>query len=115
VGLVARFLEEDGFSTIVLSPTPEFQRKVGMPRLAGIEYPYGRAIGQVGDSEGQKEVLLAALSCLQKAEESGQIFHLPFTWHESPQETKWHPPEMSPVIKLFLGDVKKAAAQARGK
>ncbi|TFG37565.1 MAG: hypothetical protein E4H39_01935 [Syntrophobacterales bacterium] len=113
MGLVARFLENEGFSTVVLTPIPEFQRAVGMPRVVAIQYPFGRIVGQVNDSEGQREVLLATLSCLEKARVPGQVFNLPFAWPEEPQKTTWHPPEMSPIIKLFLGDVKKAGSAAR--
>jgi hypothetical protein len=108
VGLAARFLEEAGFSTLVLNPTHEFHRAVGIPRSAAIEYPYGRPIGQVGDKAGQRDVLLAALSVFEKAEKPGDVLHLPFTWPEPPKETKWHPPEMSPIIKLYLDAIKKA-------
>ncbi|MCP4755406.1 MAG: hypothetical protein GY866_31465 [Proteobacteria bacterium] len=100
-------------ATIVLTMTPEFHREIGFPRTAAIEYPYGRAIGQVGDSEGQKKVLLDTLAALQNAQEPGQIVHLPFEWPEDPRKTKWHPPEASPIIKVFLGEIKKAGAEAR--
>jgi hypothetical protein len=93
--------------------TPEFNREIGIPRVAAIEYPYGRPVGQVGDRDGQRKVLLAALSVLEKAQKPGQVFHLPFTWPEKPKETKWHPPQMSPIIKLFLDEIKKAGAAAR--
>jgi hypothetical protein len=39
VGLVARFLEEQGFSTVALTMTPDFHREIGFPRVAAIEYP----------------------------------------------------------------------------
>jgi hypothetical protein len=106
-------LEERGFTTLTLTMTPEFNREIGIPRVAAIEYPYGRPVGQVGDRDGQRKVLLAALSVLEKAQKPGQVFHLPFTWPEKPKETKWHPPQMSPIIKLFLDEIKKAGAAAR--
>lgn len=113
MGLVARFLEEEGFSTVTLTMIPEFHREVGIPRVAAIEYPYGRPVGQVHDRDGQRAVLLKALSVLENAEEPGQIFHLPFTWPEEPKDTDWHPPEISPIIKLYLDEIKKAGAEAR--
>jgi len=106
--LVARVLEEAGFCTVVLSPTWEFHRVVGIPRSAAIEYPYGRPVGQVGDKEGQREVLLMTLSVLEKARRPGEVWHLPFIWPEEPRKTDWHPPEMSPLIKYYLDDIKKA-------
>ena len=95
--------------------TPEFHREIGIPRVAAIGYPYGRAVGQVDDIEGQRQVLLATLSFLAKAGSPGQVCHLPFTWPEEPKHTKWQPPEISPIIKLFLDEIKKIGAEAKKK
>jgi len=113
VGLVARYLEGQGFSTICLTMTPEFHRQIGMPRVAAIEYPFGRTVGQVHDVHGQREVLLEMIACLERAKNPGEVFHLPFTWPEAPRETKWQPPEISPILKLFQGEIKKMREQAR--
>jgi hypothetical protein len=101
-------LEEAGFSTVVLTPTYEFQRAVGIPRSAAIEYPYGRPVGQVGGREDQRRVLLKTFEVLEKATRPGEIWHLPFTWPEEPKKTDWQPPEMSPLIKFYLGEIRQA-------
>jgi hypothetical protein len=101
-------LEEKGFSTIVLTPMPEFHRAVGIPRSAAIEYPFGRLLGQVGDVHGQRDVLCSTLRVLEEAREPGEVWHLPFTWPEEPKKTAWQPSEMSPVVKRFLGEIKEA-------
>ncbi|MBS3905786.1 MAG: hypothetical protein KGZ49_02000 [Syntrophaceae bacterium] len=101
-------MEEAGFSTVVLNPTWEFTRAEGIPRTAAIEHPYARPVGQIGDREGQRKVLLEALSVFEKAKKPGEVFHLPFTWPEDPRKTDWQPPEMSPLIKHYLEDIKKA-------
>ncbi len=93
--------------------TPEYHREIGIPRVAAIEYPFGRPIGQVNDCEGQRSVLKQTLSILEKAQQPGQVFHLPFTWPEDPKNTAWHPPEISPIVKLFLDEIKKAGKDAR--
>jgi hypothetical protein len=62
----------------------------------------------VGDKSGQREVLLAALSVLEKAQEPGEIWHLPFNWPEDPKKTEWQPQEMTPIIKMFLKEIKEA-------
>jgi hypothetical protein len=100
-------------STLTLTMTPEFHREVGIPRVAAIEYPYGRTVGQVDDSDGQRKVLLAALSFLETAQTPGQICNLPFTWPEEPKHTKWQPPEISPIIKLHLDEIKAFGAKNR--
>ena len=93
--------------------TPEFHREIGIPRVAAIEHPYGRTVGQVNDAEGQRDVLRQALKVLGNAQNPGQVFHLPFKWPEDPKDTKWHPPEISPIVKLMLDEIKKAGAEAR--
>ena len=115
MGQVAHYLEAQGFSTVTLTNTWEFHRQVGIPRVAAIEYPYGRPVGQVHDQKGQREILLAALSVFKEAKEPGQVFHLPFIWPEDPKHTDWHPPEMSPIIKLQLDEIKALGAKLREK
>jgi hypothetical protein len=56
-------------------------------------------------------VLLGTLSVLEKAKKPGEVWHLPFTWPDAPKETDWQPPEMSPLIKYYLEDIKKARRQ----
>lgn len=76
--------------------------------MAAIEYPYGRPVGQIGDREGQRKVLLAALSVFEQAKQPGEVIHLPFTWPEDPKKTDWQPPEMSPLIRYYLDEIKMA-------
>jgi hypothetical protein len=113
VGLVARFLEEQGLATVILTPTPEFHREIGFPRTVALEYPYGRPLGQVLDAEGQRQVLLATLDKFSQASEPGIIEHLNFEWPEEARAAKWHPPEISPIVSLFLGEIKKEAGKGR--
>ena len=96
-----------------MTNTPEFHREVGIPRVAAIEYPYGRPVGQVHDRDGQRRVLMEALSVFEKAKAPGHIFNLPFTWPEEPKETDWQPSEISPIIKLHLDEIKKLGAELR--
>jgi len=113
VGLAARFLEETGFTTVVLTPTPEFHIATGIPRSVGIAYPYGRLLGDVGDRPGQRNVLTKTLAAMEKAAGPGSIQYLPFEWPEAPKEAKWHPPEISPIIKIHLDEIRKALKEQR--
>jgi D-proline reductase (dithiol) PrdB len=101
VGLVARKIEEAGIPTVTLNMIWVYQALVGMPRVAAIEHPFGRPFGDVGDVARQREVLVAALDFATQAKERGQIEHLPFRWHEAPEDTKWHPAEPSPIIAMM--------------
>jgi hypothetical protein len=101
VGLVARKIEAAGIPKVTLNMIWPIQRRVGMPRVAAIEHPFGRPYGDVGDEDTQRAVLRAAIAVFEKAREPGHIEHLPFVWHEEPADTKWHPAEPSPIIALL--------------
>ena len=92
----------------MLTPTPEFHNAVGIPRTAAIEYPYGRLLGEVADRDQQRAILRATLDVLEQAQKPGTIEHLPFEWHQAPKDTHWHPSAMSPIVKMFLPEIKKA-------
>ncbi len=101
MGLVSRAIEAAGIATVTLNMIWIYQRLVGMPRVAAIEHPFGRPYGDVGDADTQREVLRAALRVAETAREPGHVEQLPFRWHEEPGDTKWHPPEPSPIIALI--------------
>ena len=68
----------------------------------------------MGDREGQRKVLLKTLEVLEKAKKPGEVWHLPFTWPEDPKNADWQPPEMSPLIKFYLEDIKTARREQEG-
>jgi D-proline reductase (dithiol) PrdB len=110
VGLVARVIEAAGIPTVTVNMIWVYQNLVGMPRVAAIEHPFGRPYGDVGDAATQAAVLRAALAVFEGARAPGHVEHLPFTWHQEPADTDWHPPEPSPIIAL----VNRARARRRG-
>lgn len=68
-----------------------------MPRVAAIEYPLGRTLGQPGDASGQMAVLRATLHALETIDQLGGIVNLPFEWPEPPKQVENHPPEDPPI------------------
>ncbi len=110
MGLVSRAIEAVGIPTVTLNMIWVYQRLVGMPRVAAIEHPFGRPYGDVGSEDTQREVLLAALRVAETAPGPGHVEHLPFRWHEEPEQTRWHPAEPSPIIAL----IKKRRKEAPG-
>jgi D-proline reductase (dithiol) PrdB len=99
VGLVQREIEAAGMATISLSNIPELTAAVGAPRIAGIEYPFGRTVGMPGDAEGQRAVVRATLQALTEIEEPGVRVDLPFEWPESPKEASAPLDEKPPIVK----------------
>jgi hypothetical protein len=86
-------------STISLSPVPDLTASVSVPRLAAIEYPLGRTLGQPGDAAGQMAVLQAVLAALASIQTPGGVVHLPFEWPEAPARVHNEPPEAPPIAR----------------
>lgn len=101
MGLAQREFEAAGFSTICLSPIPIFTASVGVPRIAGIEHPFGRLFGQPGDAEGQTAVLRATMRVLTDAGAPGTVEDLPFQWAERRSAAIRHSKEAPPIAKLM--------------
>ena len=102
MGLAQRAIERAGIATVSLSMIPEFTRSVGAPRVAGIEYPMGRPLGQHGDREGQRAVLRAALRVVETASRAGEVVHLPFEWPEPPSHVRSSPAVPPPIARLII-------------
>jgi hypothetical protein len=94
-------IEAAGVPTVTLNMIWVYHYRVGIPRVAAIEHPFGRPFGDVDDAVTQTAVLRAALAVFGKACEPGHVEHLPFRWHEDPKDTKWHPAEASPIIAML--------------
>jgi hypothetical protein len=101
VGLVGRVIEAVGIPSVTLNMIWLFHHLVGIPRVAAIEHPFGRPYGDVDDADTQSAVLRAALAVFESAKGPGHVEHLPFTWHQDPADTKWHPAEPSPIIAMI--------------
>ena len=80
---------------------PEFTVSVGAPRVAGIDYPFGRPMGLPGDRAGQRAVLQAALEVLSVAKAPGTVVQLPFRWLQDPREAGGEPPVPPPIVQLL--------------
>ncbi len=96
-GLLQREIERAGISTVSISNVPDQTERLCAPRAAFIQYPFGRLLGDVGDREGQRAVCDDLVELLQTAESPNTYHHLPYEWHQSPEETKWHPAVPAPI------------------
>lgn len=101
MGLAQREFEAAGFSTISLTPVPDLTASVSVPRIAAIEYPLGRTLGQPDDAAGQMAVLRETLRALATIQTPGEIRHLQFEWPEPPKQVHNEPPEAPPIAKYL--------------
>jgi hypothetical protein len=85
---------------VSLSMIPEFTASVGAPRVAGIDFPFGRPLGLPGDRAGQRAVLHAALEVLPHARAPGTVIQLPFQWPQTPHDARADPPVPPPIVQL---------------
>ena len=83
---------------------PDLSAAAGAPRVAAIEFPFGRPLGQPNDAATQRAVLHATLDALQGASRPGTVVHLPFAWPEAPDQVHWRPKEPSPIVQLLARD-----------
>jgi hypothetical protein len=99
--VLARLFEQAGFSTVTVTMMPGLAERLGIPRVVGVEFPFGHPFGRPGDAATQMEVLRAALHLLAEAKEPGARLDLDLAWPE-PQEVAykaWQPREMSPIVR----------------
>lgn len=101
VGLLQREIETQGFSTIILSNNPDLTASVSVPRIAAIEHPYSRTVGQPGDVDGQIAVLRSVIQSLMDIQSPGGVIHLPFEWSEPPGQAN-KPLAEPPPISTYL-------------
>ncbi len=80
VGLIARSIEESGFSTVYMGSCRDMMEQVKPPRSAFINFPLGRQCGRPNENEMQKNILKDALSLLITETSPGNIVDLPYEW-----------------------------------
>ena len=99
--VLARLFEAAGFSTVTVTMMPALAGRLGIPRAAGVEFPFGHPFGRPGDIATQTAVLRDALRVLAEATRPNTVVHLPYQWPE-PQAVAykaWQPREMSPIVR----------------
>ena len=101
MGLAQREIERAGMTTVTLSNIPDLTAAVSVPRLVGIEHPFGQTVGKPGDEDGQRAVLRGVLEAVEAMTLPGSIRHLPFEWVGTAEEARAHPPEPPPIASYL--------------
>jgi len=60
-------------STILVTMMPYWSGKIGVPRTAGVEFPFGHTLGHAGDAQEQAAVIGDALRVLAEVQEPGTV------------------------------------------
>jgi D-proline reductase (dithiol) PrdB len=75
-------VEKRGLATITISMAKEFTEQVKMPRVLYIRFPYGHPLGEPGNRDMQRSVLMEALKALSSIREPGTTIEAPFQWRK---------------------------------
>ena len=86
VSLVARHLEADGISTVIMGCAKDIVEHCGVPRFVWSDFPLGNSAGRPFDVESQRQILALALGLLEKALGPRTTVASPFQWSE---DTGW--------------------------
>ena len=115
--MLARTLEAEGLSTILVTMMPYWSEKIGTPRTLAVEFPFGHTLGMPHDYEQQRRVILQALDVLQRAEMPGMIVHSHEQWQQAEKEAiqVWQPSEPSPIVSMMSPYVRKLLRERRRK
>jgi hypothetical protein len=102
VPVLARWIEEAGIPTVVVTMMPDVA--VAAPRVVGVEFPFGHPFGLPGDRALQRRVLETALTVLAGAVGPGTRVDIDVEWPQPLREAyrAWQPAEPSPIVAAML-------------
>jgi D-proline reductase (dithiol) PrdB len=80
VSLVARHLEENGISTVVLGSARDIVEECGVARFLFTDFPLGNPCGKPWDAQMQRKIVGAALDLLERAWMPRTTIQTPFRW-----------------------------------
>ena len=98
--VLARTVEEAGIATVIVTMMPETAQKFRLPRIVGVEFPFGHAFGMPGDAAMQRTVCETAVALLDSATGPETRVDVPIEWPQDPAFAyrDWQPSEPSPVV-----------------
>ena len=80
MSLVARHLETNGISTVVVGSAKDIVEQCGVPRFVFTDFPLGNPCGKPDDSIMQRAIVGIALDILETAGHPRTTVQTPFYW-----------------------------------
>lgn len=104
--MLARIVEESGIPAITVTMMPDVAEKFHLPRIAGVEFPFGHPFGMPHDREMQRQVAKTALSLYDRDDLPARV-DVPIAW---PVDFKtayraWQPKEPAPVVAAIKREI----------
>ena len=82
MSLVARTLEGNGISTVVIGSARDIVEECGVPRFLFSDFPLGNPCGKPGDHAMQRDIVAYAFDLLETASLPRTTVQTPFVWDE---------------------------------
>lgn len=80
MSLVARHLEENGVSTVIMGSARDIVEECGVARFVFTDFPLGNPCGKPWDTEMQRSIVGIALDLLERAWMPRTTVQTPFRW-----------------------------------
>jgi hypothetical protein len=74
-------VEEAGIPTISMGNMPDRMANVKPPRALLVKFPRGAMLGEPGNVQRQRRIVLEALEALKTMTEPGTVKELPYQWN----------------------------------
>ena len=104
--VLARIVEAAGIPTVIVTMLPDLAERFRLPRIVGVEFPFGHPFGMVHDREMQRTVAIAALSLYERTDlpvrEDLRIVW-PVDWKVAYKG--WQPKEAAPIVAYLKNQV----------
>ena len=84
MSLVARHLEANGLSTVIMGCAKDIVEHCGVPRLLFSDFPLGNSAGRPFDVDSQAATLELALRVLESAPAGRTTVQSPLRWSDNP-------------------------------
>ena len=86
MGLIQRMVEEAGIPTISTGNMADRMGYIKPPRALLVKFPRGSMLGEPGNVERQRRIILDAFDALKTMTEPGTVQELPYRWKRSDSE-----------------------------
>ena len=80
MSLVARYLESEGISTVVIGSARDIVEECGVPRFLFVDFPLGNPCGKPWDVPMQHALIYEAIDLLEKSWKPRTTIQSHFTW-----------------------------------
>jgi D-proline reductase (dithiol) PrdB len=74
--------EEAGIPTLSLGNMADRMSKIKPPRALQVKFPRGAMLGEPGNSQRQRRIILDGLEALKTMTEPGTVLELPYRWKQ---------------------------------